>query len=280
MLERAAMTIFAPGLFADTTALVTGGGTGIGFAVASELVRLGADVALCARRKEPLDAAADALRTLREGAKVYAAPCDIRDYDAVGSFLDGAIAELGRLDVLVNNAGGQFPSTAQHLSPRGFEAVIRNNLIGTWNFTHATATKAFIPQRRGRIVNVIAQIARGFPGMAHTGAARAGVENLTKSLAVEWAQFGIRVNAVAPGVIKTSGTKQYPPQLLETAERSAPLKRLGSAEEVGHLIVYLCSTQADFVTGQTFTIDGGASLWGDQWPIPDDVPRFPPYPID
>jgi citronellol/citronellal dehydrogenase len=178
--------------------------------------------------------------------------------------------------VLVNNAGGQFPSAAEHLSPRGFEAVVRNNLLGTWNVTQAVATEALIPQRRGRIVNVIAQIARGFPGMAHTGAARAGVENLTKTLAVEWAIHGIRVNAVAPGTIRTSGTDQYPPDLLEEARRASPLKRLGTAEEVAHLIVYLASKQADFVTGQSFYIDGGQSLWGSLWPIPEDVPRYPP----
>ncbi len=274
------MTIFAAGLFDDTVALVTGGGTGIGLAIASELVLLGADVAICGRRAEPLDEAKRVLEGLRPGARVYAATCDIRDYDAVSAYVESAVLALGRVDVLVNNAGGQFPTTAQHLSPRGFEAVVRNNLLGTWNVTHAVATKCFLPQKRGRIVNVIANVARGFPGMVHTGAARAGVENLTKSLAIEWAQFGVRVNAVAPGVIKTSGTQQYPPQLLETAQKSAPLKRLGSAEEVSHLVVYLASPQADFVTGQTFYIDGGQSLWGDQWPIPDDVPRFPPYPID
>ena len=114
--------------------------------------------------------------------------------------------------------------------------------------------------------------------MAHTGAARAGVENLTKTLAIEWAQFGLRVNAVAPGVIETTGTRQYPPMLLESAKKSTPLHRLGHPAEVAHLIVYLASRQADFVTGQTFYIDGGQSLWGDQWPIPMDLPRFPPYP--
>lgn len=274
------MTIFRAGLFENQTAIVTGGGTGIGFAVASEIVTLGGDVAICGRRPEPLAEAAEQLRALREGAKVHHATCDIRDYDAVAAWVDEAQAALGSIDVLVNNAGGQFPTTAQHLSARGFEAVVRNNLQGTWNMTHAVATKAFIPRKRGRIVNVIAQIARGFPGMVHTGAARAGVDNLTKTLAVEWSQHGIRVNAVAPGVIKTSGTRQYPPKLLEDAERANPLKRLGSAQEVAHLIVYLASTFADFVTGQTYYIDGGASLWGEQWPIPDDIPKYPPYPID
>jgi len=273
-------TMFADGLFAGEAAIITGGGTGIGFAVARELVVLGADVAICGRRPEPLAAAAKALEAAREGAKVHHATCDIREYEAVEAFVDGAVEALGRVDVLVNNAGGQFPTTAQHLSPRGFEAVVRNNLQGTWNVTHATAKRAFLPGKRGRIVNVIAQVARGFPGMVHTGAARAGVDNLTKTLAVEWSQFGVRVNAVAPGVIRTSGTKQYPPQLLEDAKKANPLKRLGSAEEVGHLIVYLASRMADFVTGQTYYIDGGASLWGDNWVIPETVPQYPPYPDD
>lgn len=265
--------LFAPGIFEGQVAVVTGGGTGIGLAVARELRALGARVAICGRRPEPLAAAARSL-----GDDVMAATCDIRDPDSIGGFLQAVLERFDRVDVLVNNAGGQFPAPAQHLSPKGFEAVVRNNLLGTYNFTHKAANMAFIPQKRGRIVNVIAQIARGFPGMAHTGAARAGVANLTKTLAIEWAQFGIRVNAVAPGVIKTSGLDQYPPELLTNAIKAIPLRRLGAAEEVSHLVTYLASPQADFVTGQIFYIDGGASLWGDQWPIPDEVPQSPPYP--
>ena len=154
------MTIFQAGLFEGQVAVVTGGGTGIGFATASELVTLGADVAICGRRPEPLAEAAEALRGLREGARVHQAPMDIRDYEAVEGWVDGTLEALGKIDILINNAGGQFPTTAQHLSPRGFEAVVRNNLQGTWNVTHAVANKAFLPQKRGRIVNVIAQIAR------------------------------------------------------------------------------------------------------------------------
>lgn len=270
--------LFAPGLFDGQRAIVTGGGTGIGLAVARELGRLGARVAICGRRAEPLEQAAASLAA--EGITVHHATADIRDPESVARFVDSVREAFGGADVLVNNAGGQFPSPAQHISPRGFEAVVRNNLLGTWNVTHAVANAFFIPQKRGRIVNVIAEIARGFPGMAHTGAARAGIDNLTKTLAIEWAQFGVRVNAVAPGVIKTTGTAQYPPELLEAAVRATPLKRLGSAAEVSHLVVYLASTFADFITGQTFYIDGGMSLWGDQWPIPDDVPKFPPYPIE
>ena len=270
--------LFAPGLFEGQTAIVTGGGTGIGLAVARELGRLGARVAICGRRAEPLAEAASSLEA--QGIEVHHATADIRDAESVARFVESVKGAFGGADVLVNNAGGQFPSPAQHISPRGFEAVVRNNLLGTWNVTHAVANTLFIPRKRGRIVNVIAEVARGFPGMAHTGAARAGVDTLTKTLAVEWAQFGIRVNAVAPGVIKTTGTAQYPPELLEAAVKATPLKRLGSAAEVSHLVVYLASTFADFVTGQTFYIDGGMSLWGDQWPIPDDVPVFPPHPIE
>jgi citronellol/citronellal dehydrogenase len=155
---------------------------------------------------------------------------------------------------------------------------VRNNLLGTWTMTHAVAKRAMIPRKTGRIVNVIANVARGFPGMAHTGAARAGVENLTKTLAVEWAVHGIRVNAVAPGVIKTTGTAQYPAEILEVSRKATPLKRFGASEEVSHMIAYLVTKQADFVTGQTFYIDGGASLWGSAWGIPDDeVPQHAPY---
>ncbi|MFK7985086.1 MAG: SDR family oxidoreductase [Sandaracinaceae bacterium] len=272
------VSIFAPGLFRDQVAIITGGGTGIGLAVGHELGSLGAKIAICGRRVEPLEAAVAALR--EAGIEAHFGTADIRDPESIGAYLEGVEEALGAPDILVNNAGGQFPAPAQHISPKGFEAVVRNNLLGTWNFTHATANRFFIPQKRGRIVNVVAQVARGFPGMAHTGAARAGVINLTKSLAIEWAQHGVRVNAVAPGVIKTSGTKQYPPQLLEDAIKSTLLHRLGHEDEVSHLIVYLASRVADFVTGQTYYIDGGQSLWGDQWPVPLDIPKFPPYPFE
>ncbi|MFK7998747.1 MAG: SDR family oxidoreductase [Polyangiales bacterium] len=270
------MSMFRAGLFDGESVIITGGGTGIGKAVAAELITLGANVAITGRRIEKLEAAAAELATLREGAKVHFAACDIRSVEAIEEFVKGTQVALGRVDILINNAGGQFPSPAQHISPKGFEAVVRNNLLGTWQMTHAVANECFIPQKRGRIVNITAEVSRGFPGMAHTGAARAGVNNLSMSLAVEWSQHGIRVNAVAPGVIKTSGTKQYPPSLLENAIKACPMKRLGTAREVAHLVVYLASPQADYVTGQTFTIDGGSSLWGDSWPV-GDVPQFPPY---
>jgi citronellol/citronellal dehydrogenase len=269
--------VYADGLFSDEVVLITGGGTGIGLVAAGEMGLLGAKIAICGRRPDPLRSAVTELQS--KGIDAFGAPCDIREPEATAEYVDAVLQRFGRIDVLINNAGGQFPTTAEALSPKGFAAVIRNNLIGTWTMTHAVATQAMIPQKRGRIVNVIAQIIRGFPGMVHTGAARAGVDNMTKTLAVEWALHGIRVNAVAPGVIVTSGTKQYPPELLETAEKANPLKRLGTAEEVSHLITYLASRYADFVAGQTFYIDGGASIWGDQWFLPDDLPKYPPYPV-
>ena len=268
-------TIFCDDLFAGEVAVVTGGGTGIGLSIAKEFGRLGAAVALCGRRPEPLESARGVLEAA--GVQTFSAPCDIREPAQVAAFVASVVERLGRIDILVNNAGGQFPSPAAQIPPKGFEAVVRNNLLGTWTVTHRVANEVFLPQKRGRIVHITAQVGRGFPGMAHTGAARAGVENLTKTLAVEWAAAGIRVNSVAPGVIRTTGTQQYPPELVEAAARATPLRRAGTPEEVSHLVMYLASRQADYITGQTFVIDGGRSLWGDLWPIDEAVPNLSVY---
>lgn len=255
--------IFAPGIFNEQVALVTGGGSGIGLTTARELVRLGAKVAICGRTTAKLEAAAAEL-----GDACLALPCDIREPAQVEAMVDRIIATWGRLDIVVNNAGGQFPSPAQHISPNGFLAVVKNNLVGTFHVCREAANKFMIPSKRGRIVNVIANIYRGFPGMAHTGAARAGVENLTMTLAVEWAQFGILVNAIAPGIILSSGTAQYPPQLLERGISQTPLKRAGTVDEVAAGIVFLASPAAQFITGTTLRMDGGQALWGHTWEIP------------
>ena len=256
-------TPFRSDLFRGRVAVVTGGGTGIGRAIALELASLGAGVALCGRRAEPIETLAHELTAA--GHPAFAQSCDIRDNDQIASFVDATLARLGRIDVLVNNAGGQFPSPVVAMSPKGFEAVVRNNLVGTFQVTHAIGTKAMVPARRGRIVNITANVSRGFPGMAHTGAARAGVENLTRSLAVEWAPYGIQVNAVAPGTIVSSGTERYPAFLMERAQAKTPARRLGVVEEVSHLVVYLSSDAAQYITGAVIPIDGALSLWGDIW---------------
>ncbi|MEP6859521.1 MAG: SDR family oxidoreductase [Deltaproteobacteria bacterium] len=244
-------------------ALVTGGGSGIGLATARELVRLGAKVAICGRTQEKLDAALAEL-----GPNAMAMACDIREPTQVEALIKDVLAKWARLDIVVNNAGGQFPSPAQHISPNGFLAVVKNNLVGTFHVCREVANQWMIANGGGRIVNVIANIYRGFPGMVHTGAARAGVENMTMTLAVEWAQFGILVNAVAPGIIISSGTKQYPAQLLEAGIKNTPLKRAGSVEEVAASIVFLASPGAQFITGATLRIDGAQALWGHTWEIP------------
>ena len=255
--------VFAPQILRDQVAIVTGGGSGIGFATAREMIRLGSRVAICGRTPAKLEAARAEL-----GPGVFAAPCDIREPAQVEVFVKTVVETFGRIDILVNNAGGQFPSPAQHISPNGFLAVVKNNLVGTFHMCREVANQWMIANGGGRIVNVIANIYRGFPGMVHTGAARAGVENMTMTLAVEWAQFGILVNAVAPGIIKSTGTAQYPPELLERGIKETPLKRAGTVEECAASIVFLASPAAAFITGTTLRLDGGQALWGHNWEIP------------
>ena len=256
--------VFAPDILRDQVALITGGGSGIGLATAREMLRLGARVVICGRTPQKLDAAkAD----LDGGDRLLAKPCDIREPGQVEELVRAALAAFGRIDVLVNNAGGQFPAPAQHISPNGFLAVVRNNLVGTFHMCREVANQSMIPQRGGRIVSVIANIYRGFPGMVHTGAARAGVENMTMTLAVEWAQHNILVNAVAPGIIRSSGTAQYPPELLERAIAQIPLKRAGTCEEVAASIVFLASPAAQFISGATLRLDGAHSLSGQTWEL-------------
>ncbi|ACY14666.1 SDR family oxidoreductase [Haliangium ochraceum] len=274
----ASQHIFAPGLFRGQRVIVTGGGSGIGLASARAFARLGARVAICGRDEDKLAAARDELQAVAdearaaaaeadsEGEMVYAAPCDIRSAETVEGFVGAVRERFGGIDVLFNNAGGQFASPATGISPKGFAAVVRNNLEGTYYMTHAVATQAMIPQRGGCIVNMSANVYRGFPGMVHTGAARAGVENMTMTLAVEWASYGIRINAVAPGIILSSGTDQYPPAILSRALSQVPIARGGTVEEVAAAVVFLASPAAQYISGVSLRIDGGISLSGEMFP--------------
>ena len=266
-------SIFRGDLFARQTCIVTGGGSGIGLHTAKELRLLGANVAICGRTLEKLEVAAKALEAIPGAAEgVFHATCDIREPDQIRAFVKQVMDRFGRIDVLINNAGGQFPSPAEQMSPNGWTAVVRNNLNGSFFMTREVATQAMIPAKRGRIVMVTAMVIRGFPGMSHTGAARAGVENLTQSLAIEWAQHHIRVNCVAPGNnIRSSGTAQYGEQALEMTRRATPVRRLGTVDEVARVILFLASDQNDFVNGSIYRVDGGQSLWGDIWQIPDPI---------
>lgn len=252
--------MFAPNLFNGQIALVSGGGSGIGFAIAEQLLKLGAQVIITSRKEDKLVAATEKLRGHGHCRYVI---CDIREPEQVEALAENIRTREGKLDILVNNAGGQFPSSAEDIATKGWNAVINNNLNGTWYMTQILAKAFFIPQKHGSIVNIIANIFRGFPGMAHTGAARAGVENLGKTLAVEWSKYNIQVNAVAPGVIQSTGLDQYPPQLLTGISDTIPAKRLGSTEEVAWLSVFLCSPMARYITGETVYVDGGQRLWGD-----------------
>lgn len=260
-------SIFRPGLFAGQIAVVTGGGSGIGLAITRTLCELGASVAIAGRDGDRLDRAR--VHLAKSGWSVHAQACDIREVEQVAAFVADVRETLGEISVLINNAGGQFPSPAEALSPKGWDAVIRNNLSGTFYVTREVAVASMIPRRRGRIVNITANVARGFPGMVHTGAARAGVENMTKTLAVEWAAHDIAVNSIAPGVIRSTGIDRYPEELVEMTRQRTPMKRLGTPEEVAELCAYLASDAASFVTGETWYIDGGAHLWGDTWVLPD-----------
>lgn len=254
--------MFQSNLFQGKVALVTGGGSGIGFAISQQLLQLGATVIISSRKEDRLKAAVEKLSAF---GKVRYAILDIREPEHIEQLALGIKENEGTLDILVNNAGGQFPSPAEDISFKGWNAVINNNLNGTFYVTQTMAKHFFIPNKKGTVVNIIANMFRGFPGMAHTGAARAGVENLTKTLAVEWSRYGININAVAPGIIKSTGLEQYPPEFLQGVEASIPAKKLGTTEEVGWLTVFLCSPMAQYITGETVYIDGGQRLWGDLW---------------
>ena len=265
MAESSHSQVFRDGLLDGQVCVVSGAGSGLGRETALELARLGATVVGCGRREEPLAETAELVAGL-PGAFAYE-PLDIRDEDAVESFFDGLLERHDRLDVLVNNAGGQFLSPAEAISPKGFRTVIELNVQGTWLMTHAAATKAFIPQGGGKVLSVTLSPHNGMPGMVHSGAARAAVENMMRTLAVEWARFGIRTCALAAGQFATETLlTKYPSVVVENLERSIPVGRAGRPEELAWLVAYLASPAGDFVSGTTITIDGARDNWAGPWP--------------
>jgi citronellol/citronellal dehydrogenase len=265
MAPRPASQIFRPGLLDGCVCVVSGAGTGLGRAIATELATLGATVIGCGRRSEPLDGTVDAIR--QAGGAAEAEPMDIRDADSVDALIDRVLDRHGKLDLLVNNAGGQFMSPAEAISPKGFRTVTELNVQGTWQMTHAAATKAFIPQRSGKVISVTLSPHNGMPGMVHSGAARAAVENMMRTLSIEWARFGIRLCAVAAGQFDTEVLRtKYPPQVAENVHRTIPLGRLGTPEEMAWMVAYLASPAGDFLSGCVITIDGARDNWFGAWP--------------
>ena len=266
--------IFRAGLFSGHVAIVTGGGSGIGLAISKSLGQLGANIAICGRNEERLDSGVEILK--KQGISAFGAACDIRNQEQIAAFVGKVKDAFGPATILVNNAGGQFPSAAENITQNGWESVIKNNLTGTFLMTQAVAVQHMMPAKRGRVLNITANVRRGFPAMAHTGAARAGVENMTKTLAIEWAQHNIQVNALAPGTILSTGTDQYPQELIETQRKNTPAKRFGTVTEVAMLATYMVSDAASYMTGELIYQDGGANLWGAAWPIPDHDNSQPP----
>jgi citronellol/citronellal dehydrogenase len=255
-----------PGLFAGKVIVVTGGGSGIGRCTAHELAALGAAVAIVGRKAEKLEAVRAEIESA--GAVCSTHVCDIREEDAVKATVAAVLTRHGRIDGLVNNAGGQFPSPLAAISAKGWDAVVRNNLTGGFLMARECVLQWMSGSASGgAIVNIIADIWGGMPGMGHSGAARAGMLNFTETAALEWAP--VRMNAVAPGWIASSGMDKYPPSMTQTIrgmQDLVPLRRLGTESEVSAAIVFLLSPAAAFISGACLRIDGAAPNAKRIWP--------------
>ncbi len=248
-------------------AIVTGGGTGIGRATARELTRTGASVAICGRRPEPLEAVRTELEAA--GRQVLTMPCDVREPEQVEGFLDAVGERFGSVDVLVNNAGGQFAAPLEQIGLKGLRAVHRLNVDAPWHLTNRVAERWMIPARRGFVCFVGFSPRRGVPLMAHSSAARAALENMASTIAIEWSKYGIRAVCVAAGLIRTEGMLQYGGQeLVDEYAKTVPMGRAGRPEEVASTIAFLASDGGAYITGATIAVDGGADAWGIGAPPP------------
>ena len=256
-------TVYAADAMQDKVMVVSGAAGGLGRAIAWLLARLGAHVVLVGRDQGKLDALANALKA--RNLKASSCAADIRDPDAVQRLFDTIWRDHGRVDGLVNSAGGQFPQAAIDFSVKGWNAVINTNLNGTWFMMQAAAQRWRDAKHPGSIVNIVVVTTHGLYGIAHTIAARSGVIGLSRSLAVEWAPLGIRINCIAPGAIETEGWKVYTPEARAAYPRSNPMMRAGSAWDIAEACVYLSGSSGGFVTGETLTVDGGGQHWGETW---------------
>ena len=256
--------VFKPDLLKGEVALVSGAGQGIGKGIAAAFARCGADLVICGRTQEKLDAARSFLEQF--GGRVMTHALNIRDPDQVEGLMDRTWAEFGRCDHLINNAGGQFPIPSMDIPDKGWRAVIDNNLNGTWYMMQRAARRWRDHGQPGSIVNIIIVLSRGQPQVAHTCASRAGVVYLSKSLAVEWAPHNIRVNCVAPGAVESSGFATYPEEGRKSFYTCAPMQRVGNVFDIAEACIYYSSHSGNFVTGETIDISGGSALWGEMWP--------------
>ncbi len=254
--------------FANKHIIVTGGGSGIGRCTAHELASLGARVIILGRKPEKLEQVVAEIK--EDGGQADARVCDIREEDAVKAVVKDIVANYSRIHGLVNNAGGQFPAPLTAINQKGWETVVRTNLTGGFMMAKEVYLQS-MSKHGGSIVNIVADMWGGMPGMGHSGAARAGMVNFTQTAAFEWGTAGVRVNAVAPGWIASSGMDNYPPSMkpmIRQLRDAVPLKRMGTEAEVSAAICFLLSDGANFISGDCLRIDGGASQGNRVWPLP------------
>jgi citronellol/citronellal dehydrogenase len=260
-------SVFRPGLFEGQVVIVTGGGSGLGRCTAHELSALGAHVAIVGRNEEKLQKVQDEI--LADGGRVSTHVCDIREEVQVCATIDAVLAAQGRIDGLVNNAGGQYRAPMHTISTKGFEAVVRNNLTGGFIFMRETYNR-WMAEHGGAVVNIIADIWNGWPDFAHSAASRGGMLTLTETAACEWGASCVRVNAVAPGGIASSGFDTYAPEakakILEFPP-TVPLQRFGTESEISAAIVYLLSPAAAYITGSCLRVDGGTPNARGTWKL-------------